>query len=313
MNQSHEHIEVALVFDHRAIDPAIFTMRSAAVAAHEPHQLNFHLVTDDPRVAGDARIEKLRRSLQCGIHLHELDKQHFAGLKPTGHIPIVSYGRLLLPAVLPGAKKVIYLDCDLFVNRDLAELWRVDPAGFAVAAVADFGLSAVGSDDCVGYARSELKDPNAAALNSGVLLIDLDRWRAEDLTPPMLDFCRRHAGHLNQNEQDAMNAILCGRWQRLGPCWNVQLHMFYGRGKAEGLAPELEIFRRDNRCEGACIFHFTGGAKPWTVGPMHPSLSRWLCAQDRVEPVPPLLRHLRRTTAYAKAFWRAVRSRLKRL
>lgn len=37
------------------------------------------------------------------------------------------------------ADKVIYLDCDVLVNMDIAELWNIDLNGYYLAAVATRG------------------------------------------------------------------------------------------------------------------------------------------------------------------------------
>ncbi|MBQ8692167.1 MAG: hypothetical protein IJ520_03390, partial [Synergistaceae bacterium] len=37
--------------------------------------------------------------------------------------------RLFMPEVLSGLDKVIYLDCDIVVNMDIAELWDIDLGG----------------------------------------------------------------------------------------------------------------------------------------------------------------------------------------
>src|ERR1041384_4150254 len=46
------------------------------------------------------------------------------GVKTSGHIPITSYFRLLVPDLLPAdVERAIYLDSDLVVLGNLAKLW----------------------------------------------------------------------------------------------------------------------------------------------------------------------------------------------
>ena len=48
--------------------------------------------------------------------------------------------RCSLPELLPNLNRIIYLDADLFVNRDIKELWDVDICEYCLAGVADEGV-----------------------------------------------------------------------------------------------------------------------------------------------------------------------------
>ena len=54
-----------------------------------------------------------------------------------GHFRPETYYRLLAPSLLPNVEKAIYLDSDLVVCGDLAELFDVDVTGHLLAATRD--------------------------------------------------------------------------------------------------------------------------------------------------------------------------------
>ena len=49
-------------------------------------------------------------------------------------LTVAAYGRLYIPEVLEGVSKVLYLDCDIIVTRDLSELWEIPFEGHALMA-----------------------------------------------------------------------------------------------------------------------------------------------------------------------------------
>ena len=58
-------------------------------------------------------------------------------LPQHGHFRPETYYRLLAPSLLPNVEKAIYLDSDLVVCGDLAELYDVDVTGHLLAATRD--------------------------------------------------------------------------------------------------------------------------------------------------------------------------------
>ena len=101
--------------------------------------------------------------------------------------------------------------------------------------------------------------------NAGVLLIDLDKVRAERLFSKAKDFLEREDPPLA--DQDALNWALWGRWHPLDIAWNLQ-HPVVKRVVEPGAPPEVW----ESVC-GTRIVHYTTHQKPWlpytptTLGP----------------------------------------------
>lgn len=51
--------------------------------------------------------------------------------------PVGSLYRLLIPEMLPELERVVYLDCDIVVNLDIAEIWSIDTENCSMAGVRD--------------------------------------------------------------------------------------------------------------------------------------------------------------------------------
>ena len=202
----------------------------------------------------------------------------------SAHVNHCTYLRILMPHVLPSSvDKVIYLDADLLVRRNLAELWREEFHG--AAALAGFDLACPYVDIAAVNARSSTFEkylatrypiPNFAALgisptaeyfNAGVLVADLSQWRKQQITEQAFDCLRTNAEHVTFWDQYALNVVLHKRWRRVDSRWNQ--HTFIYRYPEWEQSPfSRETFR--SLQSDPWIVHFTAPEKPWHYGYVHP-------------------------------------------
>ena len=170
------------------------------------------------------------------------------------HCP-AAYARLFAPHLVPGGvRKLLYLNCDVLVCDTLDELWNADVAGVAAAAVEEPSTAALGGDR------------TAARMNAGVMLINLDRWRAGNVSARLADFVRAVQPRSKQHAQDALNACLGDEIVALPKRWNVT-HEWYTKTARELNVPFSE-YAAVRRNPG--IVHFTDPCKPWNYATVHP-------------------------------------------
>ncbi|MCR5668030.1 MAG: hypothetical protein K6G05_03130 [Lachnospiraceae bacterium] len=128
--------------------------------------------------------------------------------------------RLIIPRVLTGIEKLIYLDADLLVNRDIKELWDIDIAGYSLAAVKDIGYKDLAFFPEFVKQKEGLAD---RYFNAGVLLMNLSFIRN---TGDLLELTHRF---LEENpdayllDQDALNYYFNSSTLLLDDNWNVQV------------------------------------------------------------------------------------------
>lgn len=180
---------------------------------------------------------------------------------------ISTYSRLFLCSILPeDIGRVLYIDCDTLVCRPLYEMWRMDLGECAVAAV----------DDCRHEAyRLELGlRPEDSYTNSGVLIIDLDRWRALGAERQFADALIAGGGAFPFVDQGVMNAVLArqGLIRVIPPKYNAMTLLFTldyesilaMRSPARGHMTRAEY---DEAVSRPVIVHFTPlfllGNRPW--------------------------------------------------
>jgi lipopolysaccharide biosynthesis glycosyltransferase len=204
-----------------------------------------------------------------------------AGLPLWGRMPVVTYYKLLVPELLPAdARKVIWLDCDLVVTGDLARLWDAELDGHALLAVHDPGVPTLASRDGVGPRRELGLADDAKYFNAGVMLINLELWRRERVAERALEYLHRFHDRVVFHDQEALNAVLAGRWGELDPRWNRMTNPALP-------APHEEPF----------VYHFTGHLKPWMYPGPHRSHALYYQYLDRTmwagwRPAPRLFRRV---------------------
>ncbi|WP_148861669.1 glycosyltransferase family 8 protein [Marinobacter fonticola] len=252
-------IDIGACCDENYVPFASVMMISALENAHPDYQLHFHFVADKVPEDVLAEMRALVEKRGGRLSVYPADNLRFDGL-PTLRFGSSVYQRILLADYLPpDIHRVIYIDSDTLVIGDVSELWELDLDGKPVAAVEDLSRSACES---VGVSRQEY-------FNSGVLVMDLEQWRAEDIHGTVARYAGENAHRFQYVDQCSLNAILHTRWKRLSPAWNQQANIYkILRRYSEGSAYTVDELR-----EGVGrpkIVHFTGKKKPWLHYCFHP-------------------------------------------
>lgn len=258
-------MHIALTFDDNFWAPAYAVMRSICLSTRRREDIVFHLLHMPLDAAHRADLERIATEFGARQVFYELTgieafNSFVADLPESRRWPRVVYGRMLLAELLPDdVERVVYLDCDMLVRRPIDALFTADLAGQPLGAVRD-GLSPFIPLRRDMVQNRDLFDGGDPYFNSGMLLIDLPKWRALDI--------RQHIAALSQSgvmgklyfDQDMLNLIFRDRWQPLSWRWNT-----------------IEAHRAHEALDPA-ILHFTQAAKPWAVwaGVLHSTAyARW--------------------------------------
>eukprot|EP00928_Gymnodinium_smaydae_P062091 TRINITY_DN46025_c0_g1_i1.p1 TRINITY_DN46025_c0_g1~~TRINITY_DN46025_c0_g1_i1.p1 ORF type:complete len:370 (-),score=33.40 TRINITY_DN46025_c0_g1_i1:169-1278(-) len=171
----------------------------------------------------------------------------------------LSFAQVYLPEYLPEASRVVWLDADTIVKTDVSKLYRI-PMKHALAAALDMrwvtwrtGYLA-DMDQLNSTWWRDLKDLDARTLNSGVLVIDLERWRKENITSRLEAWVKRASGI--KTTQLALNLEFETKFDVIDSRWNVMGLM--------AVPPQ--------RClDNAHILHWAETIRPWS--PRVPNMS----------------------------------------
>src|SRR5690606_37561944 len=110
-----------------------------------------------------------------------------------------------------------YLDVDMLVMSDISHLWMIDTGDYAVAAVLD--RSKFVSSSWAGIPNyEELNIPSDTKyFNSGLLIMDLKKWREMNAIKSILDVIHYNARHVIFPDQYGLNVVFANNWFELDP------------------------------------------------------------------------------------------------
>ena len=179
------------------------------------HDLNIHIVYDELLPEDRERLlktEQLYRNLT--LHFYQITStEGMTFVVPTGHITQAMYYRYLFADLLPPEiTKILYLDADIICKGDLLPLWQLDLQGKVLAAARDYGEDR--SCDRIGL-------KNGRYFNSGVLLMDLVKWRRQKLTQKLFRWLEQVGNtKILWGDQDALNGVIDGWFTELPKIYN---------------------------------------------------------------------------------------------
>ncbi len=101
------------------------------------------------------------------------------------YLSMLNHLRFYLPEVYPKLDKILFLDDDIVVQKDLTALWDVDLEGNVNGAVETCGASFHRFDKYLNFSNpliSQNFDPNACGWAYGMNVFDLNQWKKHDIT-----------------------------------------------------------------------------------------------------------------------------------
>ena len=270
--------------DDNYVKPLAVTLFSAANSLRAGSRLNVLLMDGGLKESSWHGLKETFADVPIDIHVIRPDLNAVSDLMTSHHITKTAYLRLLAGKWLPESiNKVIYLDSDVLVRGDLNELWEYELGDHYCLAVPDIACPHV--DARLGNSNFKKSSPYLASLspiqnwkelglapegsyfNSGVMVLNIDRWRRENIETKLLSCLRNNAKFVWCWDQYALNVVFAGQWGKLPLRWNQGAHVFeFPDHDHLPVCPEQY---REMLADPA-IIHFTTEWKPWHYRPFHP-------------------------------------------
>lgn len=271
---SENNIAIAFCGDDNFAPCTAVMIRSILLNGSRDNNYDFMLLHSGVSAENQRKmIETVRRQKNASLRFVDVtdfvaNRQFFTGtVRKEKTISQETYYRLLIPEVLSGYEKVLYLDGDMVALSDVAQVYRTDLDGNLAAACRDLvGLMAYYNPGYyVGdgllhrdYQDKELGLKDAERyFNAGLVLFNIPAFRARYSTEYLLDYAasRNWLCH----DQDILNVLCEGRTVLIESNWNS----IYG-GESRFLPDALRAEYEDCWAHPK-IAHFAGPFKPWLV------------------------------------------------
>lgn len=176
------------------------------------------------------------------------------------YFTLTIYFRLFIATMFEEFDKAIYIDSDIAVLGDLAELYDIDLGDNYIGACNDKSVVEVPPlarymEEYIGVSRDEY-------INSGVLLMNLKLLREKRFDEHFLNLLNTYHFDSIAPDQDYINAICNGHIKYLDEAWDAM---------PNENAPELE---------GAKLIHYNLFSKPWCYDGVQYERYFWEYAKD---------------------------------
>lgn len=201
----------------------------------------------------------------AGANLSDTTPRTFASklqARSPKYISLLNHLRIYLPELFPNLDKVVFLDDDIVIQRDLSPLWDIDLGGKVNGAVE----TCKGEDDWVMSKRfrnyfnfshpliAKNLDPDECAWAYGMNIFDLHAWRKTNI---------REAYHSWVRENLKSNLTL---W-KLG---TLPPALIAFKGHVHPIDPSWHMlglgYQNNTNIENvkkAAVIHYNGQSKPW--------------------------------------------------
>ncbi len=242
-----EQYAVCLFSDKNQVDYALSSILNMSRTSTKP--INFFLILESNYKSENKKITKIvdliRRTTKSNLTIQYFDNFTFPKYKSNvKHITKATNMRLFISEIIPNnIKKVVYLDNDVFVNGDIADL--ID---FYNKRRGHYGRTWNHEHKYVKEFKKRFNKDNSDYYNAGVLLLDLELMRQSDHTSRVIEFCKVNK-ELKYADQDVLNATL-----------NIKKFPWFFNIARDNWGMSLDKYRHkyDTR-----IFHFLSTTKPW--------------------------------------------------
>ncbi|RNI25604.1 glycosyltransferase family 8 protein [Rufibacter latericius] len=218
-------ISIVVVSDDHYVILLAALIKSIEVNHKTKEPLEFYVVEDNVK-------EKTKKKLEASVNpaITTLHWINMADAVPSGielpldksSWPLNIYMRLFISYFLPKkVEKVIYLDVDMIVQKDISLLWNLDIKDKIIAAVTDSRIKTI---DCRWGGVANYKELNlegsAKYFNTGLLMVDIKKWKAANITSKVLECIKVNKDFANFPDQYGLNVLLADHWQELDGLWN---------------------------------------------------------------------------------------------
>lgn len=276
-------MNVLYVYDDSFAEIAAVSIKS--MVAHTHKDIHLFLVEDNVSIQNMARMREFINEIGVKVtYLVKPEISEFFNIKiKTARWGDNIFTRLFLKELLgknSNIDKLLYVDCDTLIVDSIDELYEENIENYLAAACLDY----------MGDLHKQIigVDKKAPYYNSGILLINVQKWINSNVQNQFIEYMNIHNGKIEYPDQGLINSVLGNEIKVLHAKYNM-ITVAY-----EFSYDEILIFRkpsflysRDVFEEGhknPCIIHFTSSFlsyRPWFVECNHPYADEWKLVREK--------------------------------
>lgn len=188
-------------------------------------------------------------SVECVNVSGYIDKKLFY---THGRQSIATYYRFFVGDVFPQYDKILYLDSDIAILKDVGELYDVELGNNLLGGVVIYRGKPEEKRSKEEYLERTMGVTPDKYINAGILVMNLELFRQEKVQEKCISYLETHR-QLKWMDQDVLNGVCKGRILFLPEKWNMS-QFYYDADYSDGGA-----------MDDVAIVHYLNRQKPWWV------------------------------------------------
>jgi lipopolysaccharide biosynthesis glycosyltransferase len=232
--------------------------------------LDVYIFIDNVEEENCNKLMSISRAYNRRLELINIKDLDISEQLYTKRWPKSAYARLYAVKLLPNnIKSALYLDCDTIVLGDLSYFANENFEEHIV----------YGVKDCIsgGYKRNIGLKSNATYINSGIIVLNMEKWRKLDITSIVSGFYEKFGDKSSYADQGFINGAFSNDIGVLDLKYNViTLYYMYSYKEVLTLRHPTNFYDEkefNNAKSNPVIIHYTTFMRiirPWFKGSQHP-------------------------------------------
>jgi len=238
-------MNIAYVCDKNYVNPFLISLGSLIRSNSVEKIEKVYIFIDFDKTLLERRIKNILSKNKFEViefneeSLIEIQKELILTLH--NHISLAAYYRLFISEYLPKEiKKIIYLDCDTVILKELISLYEINIENHLFGAILDNPHSTTF------FLKNQFHLNDDRYFNSGVLLMNLQLIRSTEFLSKCILFIKKSFSKFVYQDQDVINIVASGKIKELEYQFNY-----------------MSPFFKFKTLQEPAIIHYAGIVKPW--------------------------------------------------
>ena len=251
------YINVAYAFDNDYEYITHVSMKSIMLSQNPTTFIKFYLLVSNLTNNQKLIINQIKSEHKnCEIYFFDMGKQYQNFSLPLSIWSTAIYYRINLHDILPDEKKILYLDSDTLIFKDLSEIYNYNIGNkYYIGMLENRGKTFF----------SQYNETFNQYINSGVLLCNLEELRKINITNKYLEFFEHFKGKIKYPLNDGLNYVsnrkndyFSPEFVVIGFCNEEEAFNYY-----KNMHIKINKKKVVNSYKNPYIYHFILLKKPW--------------------------------------------------
>lgn len=212
LNEKSLNIDICFTLTDNYSQHTGVAIASILINSNLSDQYHFYLLSDYISKKNKQYFNDLKQIRDFEISFLQINNDDFENIKACNYLGISAFYRFKI-FDLVDKDKVLYLDSDLIVRRDIRDLFKTDISNYLCAAVTDM---------CSLECKTRCKlDKDATYVNSGVVLFNVQKCKNENIHKKLFTMAEKPAPpNIIYADQDILNIVAQKRIKIVDDTWN---------------------------------------------------------------------------------------------